>query len=315
MIKWFLKGCQKSYRSKCIESIFSIVFAASKTTRLSSPASTPSDVVDLIITAAPTSCKRAMLPMITWIPVVVQQLQPIQTNSAHFPERPLSPRKDSRMVSAFLQRLLSYYCYHSFLAFLLLDTYLLVPDESTITTVYFKRTLSWPESFMTLTWSLNKFSMRKLSFSSYNFEIVEAKSCCKVNMHEKVGQCCRNCFLKPFQKIHQVLGIKVIRITKISKSYKWLQSFWCLADHLWFHLVQPHARLLRSCLTLREMTPPFLWFSAAFCNENSQHPDLQDDRGLSDESQGDTEKIKMMKMAVSLNPSHQKPKPFSPISF
>ena len=53
------------------------------------------------------------------------------------------------------------------------------------------------------------------------------------------------------------------------------------------------------------MTPPFLWFSAAFCNENSQHPDLQDDRGLSDESQGDTEKIKMMKMAVSLNPSHQ----------
>ena len=99
--------------------------------------------------------------------------------------------------------------------------------------------------------------------------------------------------------------IKDIRITKISKSYKWLQSFWCLADHLWFHLVQPHARLLRSCLTLREMTPPFLWFSAAFCNENSQHPDLQDDRGLSDESQGDTEKIKMMKMAVSLNPSHQ----------
>ena len=178
------------------KSIFSIVFAASKTTRLSSPASTPSDVVDLIITAAPTSCKRAMLPMITWIPVVVQQLQPIQTNSAHFPERPLSPRKDSRTVSAFLQRLLSYYCYHSFLAFLLLDTYLLVPDESTITTVYFKRTLSWPESFMTLTWSLNKFSMRKLSFSSYNFEIVEAKSCCKVNMHEKVCQCCRNCFLK-----------------------------------------------------------------------------------------------------------------------
>ena len=56
------------------------------------------------------------------------------------------------------------------------------------------------------------------------------------------------------------------------------------------------------------MTPPFLWFSAAFCNENSQHPDLQDDRGLSDESQGDTEKIKMMKMAVSLNPSHYQTK-------
>ena len=200
MIKWFLKGCQKSYRNKCIESIFSIVFAASKTTRLSSPASTPSDVVDLIITAAPTSCKRAMLPMITWIPVVVQQLQPIQTNSAHFPERPLSPRKDSRMVSAFLQRLLSYYCYHSFLAFLLLDTYLLVPDESTIAYYNVPNVL---QKNAQLTWKFHDAHLiseqvfnEKTSFSSYNFEIVEAKSCCKVNMHEKVGQCCRLCFLK-----------------------------------------------------------------------------------------------------------------------
>lgn len=66
------------------------------------------------------------------------------------------------------------------------------------------------------------------------------------------------------------------------------------------------------------MTPPFLWFYAAFCNENSQHPDLQDDRALSDqENHGDTEKIKKMKMAVSLNlsePSHQT-KTISPIVF
>ena len=126
---WMILEKLKKYRKKCIK-VSSIVFAASKTTRLSSPASTPSDVVDLIITAAPTSCKRAMLPMITWIPVVVQQLQPIQTNSAHFPERPRSPRKDSRTVSAFLPRLLSY-CYHSFPALFLSIQLLLNTNLST----------------------------------------------------------------------------------------------------------------------------------------------------------------------------------------
>lgn len=171
---WMILEKLKKYRKKCIK-VSSIVFAASKTTRLSSPASTPSDVVDLIITAAPTSCKRAMLPMITWIPVVVQQLQPIQTNSAHFPERPRSPRKDSRTVSAFLPRLLSY-CYHSFPAlFCLYNCYsilILVPDESTITTMYFKRTFSWPESFLLYVMSeqvldgFQYWKMRKLSFSS-----------------------------------------------------------------------------------------------------------------------------------------------------
>ena len=124
--------------SWCINITF---FAASKTTRLSSPASTPSDVVDLIITAAPTSCKRAMLPMITWIPVVEQL--PIQTNSAHFPERPLS-KKDSLTVSAFSLCKKSYFRFgHRILllscSYILLDY--LAPDEY----YYF----SWPEICMT----------------------------------------------------------------------------------------------------------------------------------------------------------------------